>query len=122
MGQPIEEAARKASTPEGVLAGEDAGAEFDAAVAARREQLIGDAGNNDTSTPRTLVLAQQRFIAAQTAFLHNQTNLGMMFQAQMDYLAELAYYVSTQDKGLALAAQERYIADMQDIIQKRGLI
>lgn len=81
-----------------------------------------DSSDGPTSSSGTFLLAQQRFIAAQTYFIHNQQDLRVMFTAQMDFIIELCYYISTHKIADALTLQERMIVDMQELIQQKKMI
>lgn len=115
MGQPIEEQAAAAVSHEGNPVDHYAGEALKVAAA-------GAVTEEPTSSAGTFLLAQQRFIAAQTAFIHQQSNLKLMFTAQLDFLVELQHYVGSHKMPAILSAQERYIADLQSIIEAERMI
>lgn len=113
MGQPIEEQAAAAVSHEGSPVERYAAEALKATEAPAEEP---------TSSSGTFLLAQQRFIAAQTAFIHQQGNLKLMFGAQLDFLVELQHYIGSHKMPTVLSAQERFIAELQSIIEAERMI
>ncbi len=137
MGQPIEDAAHKAVKDQ-----EDG---FDeVSVNAGRQMRYGDtdishhANTNPVEhyaeealkatiapaelTPlQVFLLAQQKFIVAQTIFIHDQKNLQLMLYAQSEFLVALIEYVGSQDMPAVLSLQERCISELQALIDQRNL-
>lgn len=123
MGQPIEEEATKAVTINS--ARREAGLEELPADGANPvDHYAGEAlkATTVTLTPAQLfMLAQKKFISAQTAFIHNPKNLQIMLDAQSEFLGELAEYIGSQDMGAILSLQEGYVTELLQLIDQRSM-
>ena len=116
-GGPIEEAAKTAVHHDGDATTanpvEHYANEARAAVGANPQAGMMSAG-------QMLSQAQRRFIAAQTAFIHDKDPVSMR-TAQVEYIIELLDFVGAQDTGTALTMGERYITDLHQLIEQRNM-
>jgi hypothetical protein len=119
MGQPIEDAARKATAEEEHHI-EDPIKHYANEL---ERQLAEGADVQDPPPPTStllLTLAQQKFIAAQMAFIHDQKNLVLMFNAQRDYLIDLIQFMGEAHLPTILTIQENFIHELHDRISKQN--
>jgi hypothetical protein len=124
MGQPIEEAAKKSvGDPDlaAKLRKDGADAALDEIKAQAANNSVPDSAADPVSSPQLYMRAMSNFIQQQTAFIHQQGNLKLMFQAQLDFINEVCYYISDKDMASVLTKQEAFIAELQDLIQQKGL-
>jgi chemotaxis protein histidine kinase CheA len=131
MGQPIEEAARKAAEEE-----QNGDVNPVAKYAAEAYQQtdtshgsievdsfsIDDQPQAPPSSTKQLTIAQQKFIMEQMAFIHDPKNLVLMFNAQQNYLLDLLQFIGETNLPTILTIQERYISELQDLITKKNMV
>lgn len=110
-GGPIEEAAKDAVHHDGTNPVDHYAA----------EALVAAITSADQTPAQALLRAQQRFIAAQTRFIHAKDS-GDMRAAQVELIIELLDYIGANDLSAALTMGERYITDMHQVLEQRGMI